>query len=54
MEGSTHFYEVYRHWDGSIENTGICGIDFLDEFLDQTKNTGGYTIAVWYIKPKVK
>ena len=57
MQGATHFLEQYKVIgdEYNYTYTDISLIDSLDETLEETKSYENLqTIAVWYIKPKVK
>ena len=54
MEGAKYFIEVYDSNDLHLTNTEIDEIRNLDLYLNESKNYGFKTIAVWYIKPKIK
>ena len=55
MEGAQCFIEV---WKPKIKTNTIYSthgsIEYLKKSLASTKRIGFTTIAVWYIKPKVK
>ena len=54
MQGVTHFIEIYKI-NNSIYKSSCLHIRFLDALLTESTNVSKCkTIAVWYIKPKVK
>jgi len=53
MEGATHFIEVWTLDGGETYQSLIQPIEVLKEFTSLTKKyLNGYTIAIFYIKPK--
>ena len=62
MEGATHFIEVYSTEIESginspnflINGVYASPIDELEEDLEYTDKIGLKTVALWFIKPKVK
>ena len=54
MKGAKCFIEVWRSEYGRIWNSDYNDISELPKYLESSKKNGIKTIAVWFIKPKVK
>jgi len=53
MEGATHFIEQWN-WKGFTITEYVRPLSELYSSLAATKINNGYTVAIWYIKPKQK